>query len=472
MENFDLLYSLFNQFLFTEAKNNISSLKYYFETNPNTSGNPLIENMLQAIRDYDLDAIGHPLFQSILMKCGKTDSESRTIMSEIIKWKNYTKEQIRPAKEYLGQICAKVELDKAGRLYSTSPLDYIKYIKNLNLKTEDLDMFSTISFGNVDINTIVAEAGTGFIPSQYDWINDTFKPYPGYEKGQIVIVCAPPATGKSLFMMSEALHMAATGYKVLYVGLGDNKMKDFIVRLGAMYTGLSFGEVVQNLGNVYDSLKDVIQDRLEISINPAGKISPEMIIEKIKEDPDRFDVIIIDYDSNLKGVSEGDNMYNSFGVAYEKLTELSLMNKLVFVGSQTKVTSWKNEVVELTDVGESSRKQHSADMIIGIGKNVDCPNHVHCINISKSRRGEIDVRSYCIRLGNGRFYPICRDLYEELKRESEKTNYTESQIKAMNDAKLKMRGSINNYNNQVQQRVMNNQPQSGPINPIGNNPFI
>lgn len=471
MDNFDLLYSLFNQYLFTEAKNNISTVKYYFDTNPNTAGNPLIENMIQAIKDYDLESIGHPLFQSILMKCGKNDSEASKIMSEIIKWKNYTKEQMRPAKEYLSQVCAKVELDRAGRLYSTSPLDYIKYIKNLNLKTEDLDMFNSVSFSDVDINTIVAEASTGFIPSQYDWINNTFKPYPGYEKGQIVIVCAPPATGKSLFMMSEALHMASIGYKVLYVGLGDNKMKDFIVRLGAMYTGLSFGEVMQNLGTIYESLKNLLRDNLEISINPAGKVSPEMIIEKIKEDPDKFDVIVIDYDSNLKGVSEGDNMYNSFGAAYEKLTELSLMNKLVFVGSQTKVSSWKNEIVELTDVGESSRKQHSADMIIGIGKNTDCPNHVHAINISKSRRGEIDVRSYSIRLGNGRFYPICRELYEELKKETNKIEYTEAQIKLLNDRKMQLRGSVNNINNRTYQQLQHgSNPQAGCLaNPFKTN---
>lgn len=471
MDNFDLLYSLFNQYLFTEAKNNISTIKYYFDTNLNTAGNPLIENMIQAIKDYDLESIGHPLFQSILMKCGKNDAEASKIMSEIIKWKNYTKEQMRPAKEYLSQVCAKVELDRAGRLYSTSPLDYIKYIKNLNLKTEDLDMFNSVSFSDVDINTIVAEAGTGFIPSQYEWINNTFKPYPGYEKGQIVIVCAPPATGKSLFMMSEALHMASMGYKVLYVGLGDNKMKDFIVRLGAMYTGLSFGEVMQNLGTIYESLKNLLRDNLEISINPAGKVSPEMIIEKIKEDPDKFDVIVIDYDSNLKGVSEGDNMYNSFGAAYEKLTELSLMNKLVFVGSQTKVSSWKNEIVELTDVGESSRKQHSADMIIGIGKNIDCPNHVHAINISKSRRGEIDVRSYSIRLGNGRFYPICRELYEELKKETNKIEYTEAQIKLLNDRKMQLRGSVNNLNNRTYQQLQQgSNPQAGCLaNPFKTN---
>lgn len=478
MDNFELLYSLFNQYLFSEAKRNISNIKYYFDTNPSTMGNPLIDNMLGAIRDYDLEAIGQPLFQSILMKCNKTSQESSNIMSSIIRWKGYTKEQMSPAREYLEQVCARAELEKIGRLYSASPKDYIKQIKNLNLQFEDLDVFNSVGFGDVDINSLVAESEAGFIPSRYKWINDTFQPYPGYERGQMVIICAAPATGKSLFCMSEALHMASSGYKVLYVGLGDNKMKDFIVRLGAMYSGLSFGDTMKRINEVYNSLKEVLKDNLEISINPAGKISAEEIVEYVKSRPE-FDVVVVDYDSNLKGVGEGEvNMYNSFGSAYETLTQLTLMNKLVFIGSQTKVTSWDSEVIRMSDVGESSRKQHSADMIIGIGRVTGCPNHVHCLNISKSRRGEVDVKSYCIRLGNGRFYPISRGLYEALKEESEKKQYTEVEIEIMDRQYRNQEAMISNklamagqQYQQSQQQVLDEQAKkfTPQYNPFLNN---
>lgn len=466
MDNFELLYSLFNQYLFTEAKNNILNIKYYFDTNPSTMGNPLVEHMLAAIRDYELDAIGHPLFQSIMLKCRKNDAESSKIMADIIRWKGYTKEQMAPAKEYLEQVCARAELDKLGRLYSDSPKEYIKQIKNLNFQVEDLEVFNSTSFDDVDINSIVAESSNGFIPSHYPWVNATFDPYPGYERGQMVIIAASPATGKSLFCMSEALHMAANGSRVLYVGLGDNKMKDFIVRLGAMFTGLSFGETMKNLNAVYESLKEVLDDRLEISINPAGVVSADMIVEYVKAHPE-FEVVVIDYDSNLKGAGESDNMYSSFGSVYEKLTELTLMNKLVFVGSQTKVTSWSNEVINMSDVGESSRKQHSADMIIGIGKTINCPNHLHTFNISKNRRGEIDVKSYSIRLSNGRFFPICKALYDDLKSETEKKNYTEEEISRMNSQYMLQTQRINN---QLQQTMANQSQQPQPKT-VGPNPF-
>ena len=41
MQNLDLVYALFNQYLFQDAKNNINALEYYFNCNPKTMGNQL-----------------------------------------------------------------------------------------------------------------------------------------------------------------------------------------------------------------------------------------------------------------------------------------------------------------------------------------------------------------------------------------------------------------------------------------------
>jgi hypothetical protein len=86
IENLQLLYSCFNQFVFQSAKDNIKDLQYYFDTNPNTTGNRLVDNLLDAIKTYDLQSIGAPLFQSILMKSGKNQQEVDKIMGEILKY--------------------------------------------------------------------------------------------------------------------------------------------------------------------------------------------------------------------------------------------------------------------------------------------------------------------------------------------------------------------------------------------------
>lgn len=82
--------------------------------------------------------------------------------------------------------------------------------------------------------------------------------------------------------MQEALNMAIQGYKVHYLALGDLKMKDFIIRLGAQFSGFSFSEVSQNIGLIYNSMCQIIGNNLSITILPAGKISVDEYIELMK----------------------------------------------------------------------------------------------------------------------------------------------------------------------------------------------
>ena len=461
-----MLFSLLNQYIFNQAKQNIENIEYYFDTNPNTSGNPLVKEILHAIRDYNLDAIGQPLFDAILAKCAKTPQESRQIMDEIIKWKQYTKEQVQPAADYLNNICAAAIIRKAGQYYNQSPAEYLKYIKNVEYVSTNVDIFGSTGFNKIDINSIIADSADSYIPSRYEWINESFDPNPGYPRGMMAIVCAAPGTGKSLWLMSEALFFSTHGYRTLYVALGDLNMKDFIVRTGAMFSGNSFADTQRQLDVIYKGMCQIMNDNLEISINAAGKVSSEEIVEYVKTKGAFYDVVIIDYDSNAKGVGEGDSMYNEFGKLYETLNELVLLGKLVFIASQPKISAWQNSVLEMSDIGESSRKQHTADMIIGIGREEKCPNHLHTIKISKNRRGEEGAKAYTVRLNNGRWKTLPKGLYDRLKQVTEKITYSEFEIDNMigqfNSSMVQTQAGIKMKNAQI--------PPQG-FNP-GNNPFI
>lgn len=462
MNPLDLLLSFFNQYLFIEAKNNVKEIEYFYQTNPATASNQLALDLIDAIKTYDLDAIDAPLFKSILLRSNKTGAESKQFLDDLMKWKSYNKEQILPAQKYLRDICAASIIQRAQRMYGNSASDYLKYLKNVDLKTTDLDLFTSVKFSEIDINTIVADSADNYIPSHYDWINKTYAPYYGYPKGQMVIVCGAPGGGKSLFMMSEALHMALNKKKVLYIALGDLNIRDFVVRLGAMYSGMSFAETTKNIGAVYDSLRKILSEGyLEVSINPAGKVGGQEIVDFVMKRSEDFEVVMVDYDSNAKGAANSDDsMYNSFGNLYEKLNELVLANKLVFIGSQIKVSAWDKEIVDMVDVGESSRKQHTADCIIGIGRVPDCPNHVHALKLSKNRRGEENVIAYAIRMSNARWKMIPRGVYDQLKTERDKIEYTDGQIdrmvQAYNDQFNKIQQST-----QAQMNKMQNQQSQG-----------
>jgi hypothetical protein len=155
--------------------------------------------------------------------------------------------------------------------------------------------------------------------------------------------------------MGEALTMAMAGAKVHYIALGDLKPKDFVVRMGAVYSGASFADVQLNLQSIYKALNNAVGDRLGLTIVPSAKVTADQYIEYIKDKD--YDVLFIDYDSNFLS-SAADNLYSEYGKIYDRLTELSGIGKLVFIASQPTKPSWKYEEINMEDIGESARKVH------------------------------------------------------------------------------------------------------------------
>lgn len=478
LNNFDLLYSLFNPYVFQEAKNNISSLEYYFQTNPSTSLNPLVNELVNAVKSYDYAVIGEPLFHAIFSKCGKTKEESDKVMQEINKWSKFNKEQVTPAIKYLQDVCSSVIIQKASKLYSEAPTEFIKYLKNYNMPIFDTTVFNSLKFSEVDINSVIEDCSKGAVTTNIEWLNKAFAPHNGIERGQLGIICSPPGTGKSLLSMSLALWMASRGEKVVYYCLGDMNIRDFIVRMGSIALGCSFADSYRNLRKVYDELCRMVGSNLEISINPAGVVTAEEIVEHTLEG--KFTVAIVDYDGNLAGVQDTESMYHNFGNIYNTLTKLNLENVLTIVCSQPKVYSWDKEI-ELSDIGESSRKQHAADWILTMSNpNVECPNHLYTQKLPKARRGKVGAKAYVIRV-EGRFKEIPKGLYDQLREVREEKNYTEAEIDTMiakyNSTVRQIEMDMNRAVNNVVGGMNNNNPgivdmsnRPGPKNNL-KNPF-
>ena len=455
----ELLYGCFNQYAFALAKENIDDIRYYYETRAATSGNPLMESLCAAIKNYDLDAIGKPLFESILMKGGKTQAEANYILEKIIQYKQYTKAQIAPLKETIINIAASANISKYREMADTNPAEFIKKIKDLDFKTNNMDYLSTKSFGDLDINSIIADAHDDVIPSKFDFINQSY-PGGGYSKGQLVIICMPPGQGKSLFLMEEILHMALSGRKCFYYAAGDINYRDFIIRMGAQFTGWSFRDVAAHLMEVYEGLKEALGNNLEICITPAGVVSARVLVDFVKA-KGYYEVVGVDYDSNLK-IEANDSMYDAFGQVYMTLSELTVddkQNKLLFVAAQPKVNVWGEPVINLQDVGESSRKQHSADMIITRGREPNNPNHIAPMKIVKNRRGETDILAYSIRLNNGRTVVVPKQVYSDLKSVTEKRDFSENEINQMVNNFLSSR---NNVSRDLQARGIGGAHPGGP----------
>ena len=464
MESLDFLYSLMSPTLFLEAKANIKHLEYYFATNPNTSGSPLVHELVDAIKTYDYNAIGEPLFRSILQKTGKTAEESKMILSEINKWRSFPDSQMDASRKFLMDVVAKVEIDQTLQRYKDSPADAYKAIKDSSLNTSVNESFKSFKFGDMNIKKVLADKSQGAVHTNYQWLNDVFPPHDGIELGQIGLVCAAPGVGKSLFSMNLALYFASCGVRTLYVTLGDLVERDWITRLGAIYCNCSFAEAYNNMENMFYNLKNVTGDNLELSINPSGKITSTEIVDYALERD--FKVIFIDYDANICGASDGtedsgSSMYSNYGKIYADFTRLSMNGRLVIVCCQPKIYSW-GQLIGLGDIGESKRKQETADFIITISKTApECPNAIFTAYIPKARRGRVGTKKYLIRI-DATFFEIPHGVYQQLAQIKEEVRYTPQDIERMVMEYNKQQSGIN----QKVKQMMN----SGGAKP-GPNPF-
>lgn len=258
--------------------------------------------------------------------------------------------------------------------------------------------------------------------------------------------------GKTLFCITECLNMCINGARCHYLALGDMKQKDFVQRMGAIYSGNSFGDTMLQLHNIYPRLREALGGRFELTILPAATVKIDDYIDYMLTNPNRFDVLFIDYDSNFL-MSQSDNMYKEGGYIYDKITKLTQLGKLVFICSQPKIGSWNNVTIELSDIGESSRKVHSTDVLITISKGGlrYNPNHLGRMKIPKNRRGEEGIEVPYIRLNNGRFKIITENIYAQLIQIEGKRYFTDADINLLISNELNSQST--NQNNVSQPKT-------------------
>ena len=432
----DMVYALFNQHLFQEAKNNIELIEYYYHTDYSTSGNALVSELLRSIKNYTLESLDGPMVKGILLKLGKTDLEADAILRKVEKWKRYNKDQIIPYRDIMRQILNDAIIKRGRSLYGNDPTGFVDYLRNTKIALESSDYLSTVQFNQLDINKILKDSTGGIIRTGIDWVDGSYggpdSKFYGVPDHQTVLVCCPPGTGKTMFMMNMALNIATdprnvdengVPYKCHYLAMGDMMPSDFITRMGSIATGMSMETVKTNLTQAFNTLGGMLGDRLSLSIVPSAKITVEEYIEEMKRSD--FKVCFIDYDSNFKNKA-GDNMYLEYGMIYDMLTELTQQGKLIFIAAQPKVQSWCAEVIEQDMVGESARKIHSVDMAITGSKATEFGNS-GIFKIVKNRRGKSGRQVGYLRMNNGRFRFIDKALFNSL-RNTDTTEWTESEV--------------------------------------------
>ena len=246
--------------------------------------------------------------------------------------------------------------------------------------------------------------------------------------------------GKTLFAMNLALYFASQGLHCLYVSLADQNQRDMVIRASAIVNNNRFADGYANLREAYESVVRVTGSNLDISINAAGTVTADDIVQKVlasSSSPNPIRCVFVDYDACLKmdNGKNSDSMYNNFGDAYNEFTKLSMAGVLVFICSQPKVGSWQagqnGGIISLGDLSDSSRKAHIADAVLTISRisGEDTPHNIFLIKLVKARRGKT-IRGFFYR-SQARFIEIPKGLAEQLRMDTGDQEYTNQQIMAM-----------------------------------------
>ena len=240
-------------------------------------------------------------------------------------------------------------------------------------------------------------------------------------------------SGKSLFMMSEAISAIKQGKKVVYAAIGDLKQFDFASRICAMILQIPISKVAINLPNYFKMVNNLfpeLKKNMTVQFISPNKYTAEEWL-KMNEQSGLIkdsDVFFIDYDTNF--ASEKDSMYAKGDEVYTMAFVLSQKpgGKYVFIGSQPKVGNWRDDKLGLETASESSRKQQIIDVMVTISVDKDVRNvrnHLGVINVPKNRRGGMTSFDYFLD-PTGLMVPITQEARNVIKMDTSIVSVIES----------------------------------------------
>lgn len=231
------------------------------------------------------------------------------------------------------------------------------------------------------------------IKSCMEGINQSLQ-FKGFKPGDVIMICAAPGVGKTMYMTNEGGNASLQGFHVLHLFIGDMKEYDGFVRYSSYYTKIPQNDIVAMSVEEQESMirKYNMQgffSNIVVSAYAAGEITIDEMVQEVyrlqDENHMHFDMILVDYADNL--IPDSDMMYESGGNIYNKLSLLAAKNRSVLiVGSQPKPSYWGEEIIPKEAAAESSRKQHVIDLMITMGM-TSKGSTVGSLFLPKVRRG-------------------------------------------------------------------------------------
>ena len=279
--------------------------------------------------------------------------------------------------------------------------------------------------------------GGKVIKSSFGIINSSLQ-YKGYKNGDLIMVVMMPKCGKSTFMVQEAVHAADQGFKVAHMFFGDFSEFDGLCIFMSCNSGQLIGDVVGSPFHYRKKCESSLGN-WRVAAFPAFALDCEEVVAYAKNLRRNFpfDLLIIDYDSNVKPPKDA-GMYESGGTMYSTFKGFGQSEgPVIMIGSQPKIQYWGQEVLGYGCAAESSRKQHVVDIMVTGGRN-DKYKNIGTINLPLVRRGESavmqkvkfdDYYSRILEISPGEYENLLRQHVAGHQKDSKEENKDKPDIK-------------------------------------------
>jgi replicative DNA helicase len=304
------------------------------------------------------------------------------------------KTKIRRTYEKLTEMLSEIKsVDDPNEIIEKALIDFKELLKD-NVRVENFEI--VIRSQLKELNEVLKDPSIiKGIPSGFYELDRLTN---GFEGGELIIIGARPAMGKTAFALNIAYNVATTGKKVLFFSLEMTK-KQLSLRMNSMISGVPLHKIksgmlseddVEKITNSYIENAGVLR-----KIDLVDNISSLHDIMKISYSLDNVDLIIVDYLQLIK-------TKDKYQMRYQELADI--VNSLKFLSKDLNVPiialAQVNREVEkkvdkrptLSDLRESGDIEATADIVIflhreGYYKGNNDDNMAEVI-VAKNRNGE------------------------------------------------------------------------------------
>lgn len=416
---FKFVCSLFQKDLWQEVKANYDYIiDYFLKGDMAVKKNNIqvgIINYLNAINpgEYNVDQ-----FYAYLIRDGHLIKEEALALCELVAetQNNPDKSQYTAVSKQLKDIANTTAQSRAEAVAQGDPTVYNEEIKKFTYLTSFSAKINVMYMDQYTIQELQDEYldPSKVLQSAFPFINRA-SCIGGYPTGQIIAVTSPPGGGKTLFMMKEASHMARNGHKVVYIALADMNIFDFYVRMYSMDKHVPFeNSTTTNFGQAYEYGASFGKS-VAIIIEAAGVLTMDEVVDYILQNIPDAEAVFADYDSQFLIENQKGNMYDDAVQPYIAASRLKKAGITTFIGCQPKHHLIGVDYIDMSGLGESSKKQQVIDFMISIGSNDETLCPCGYIAMPKARRMFNKFKVPFVRSNCGSMIEVPYSVYSELR---------------------------------------------------------